>query len=228
MTPDIEQTIAYIARVSNPNNQDNPDYYKLIKYCITHKHFSIFEHGYMTFEITCPIAIATQIIRHRSFTFQQFSQRYQSIDQIRTSDEPRTSGEVAERYYMPELREQDTKNRQNSTDSLPSELKDELEQKIYNLQYHTNELYNYMLDKGVAKECARFILPQSTMTRLYMTGNVRSWIHYIDLRTDPSTQLEHRVIAEKCKNVFVKNLPVISNALEWYDKTDTMARHGIR
>lgn len=203
VTPDAEKHIAYCARVSNPKNQENSSFEKLLKYCIKHQHWSIFEHAFLTVEINTSLAIATQILRHRSFTFQQFSQRYAD------------STELQVKIPTPDLRKQDLKNRQNSTDDLGDYLKFTLQERI-GMHFQTSlNLYNELLSHGVAKECARFVLPQATMTRLYMTGSVRSWIHYINLRSAHGTQKEHMDIAEAIKCVFICQFPIISSALEW-------------
>ncbi len=194
--------MAYIARVSNPKNQDNQDFQKLIKYCIKHEHWSVFEQAYMTLQIETNRGIAAQILRHRSFTFQEFSQRYADSTQL---------GEIP----IPELRRQDSKNRQNSISDLPSNIEDDFKKKI-KIQFENSLLlYQEMLDKGIAKECARFILPLATPTRIYMTGSCRSWIHYIKLRSGHGTQKEHLIIANKCKDIFIKEFPAVSQALEW-------------
>ena len=203
ITPDAETTMAYIARVSNPNNQDNPNYAGLLKYCIKHNHWSVFEQATMTLEIETTRGIAAQILRHRSFTFQEFSQRYADTNLI------------AEDIPLPELRRQDTKNRQNSTDDLPADLKIELYSKIQDHFNAAQDLYKELLDAEVAKECARFVLPLAVPTRIYMTGSCRSWIHYINLRSAHGTQKEHMIIAEGCKRVFTEQFPSVSEALEW-------------
>jgi len=203
VTPNAEEQIAYCARVSNPANQDNDKFAGLLRYCIKHKHWSIFEHAYLTLEINTTLAIATQVLRHRSFTFQQFSQRY--------ADSTALSTEIV----LPKLRKQDQKNRQNSTDDLDPFLVQEFEIKLKKHFEEGMKLYQDMLAANVAKECARFVLPQCTMTRLYMSGSVRSWIHYIDLRTANGTQAEHMDLAEKCKVIFKEQFPIISEALEW-------------
>jgi thymidylate synthase (FAD) len=203
VSPNAEEQIAYCARVSNPANQDNDKFAGLLRYCIKHKHWSIFEHAYLTLEINTTLAIATQVLRHRSFTFQQFSQRY--------ADSTALSTEIV----LPKLRKQDQKNRQNSTDDLDPFLVQEFEIKLKKHFEEGMKLYQDMLSANVAKECARFVLPQCTMTRLYMSGSVRSWIHYIDLRTANGTQAEHMDLAEKCKVIFKDKFPIISEALEW-------------
>ena len=202
-TPDAERHIAYCARVSNPKNQENDSFEGLLKYCIKNQHWSIFEHAFLTVEINTSLAIATQILRHRSFTFQQFSQRYAD------------STELQLEIPVPDLRRQDTKNRQNSTDDLGSDLKETMSLLIKKHFEESLNIYNLLLAQGVAKECARFVLPQATMTRLYMSGSIRSWIHYIDLRAGHGTQSEHMEIANLCKNIFVEQFPTISSALEW-------------
>jgi len=205
ITPNPEEQIAYIARVSNPNNQDNPDYAKLLAYCIKHQHWSIFEQAFMTLEIETTRGLAAQILRHRSFTFQEFSQRYADTSLM-------TKGYA---IPLPELRRQDKKNRQNSTDDLDPEKVKMLNKEIFQHFHDAQDLYRYMIDMGVAKECARFVLPLAVPTRLYMSGSVRSWIHYIDLRSNHGTQKEHKVIAEECREIFKEQLPVVSEALGW-------------
>ena len=201
-TPDAEKTIAYVARVSNPNNQDNENYAGLLKYCIKHQHWSIFEQASMTLEIETTRGIAAQILRHRSFTFQEFSQRYAESTSL---------GDIE----LPELRRQDTKNRQNSTDDLDPEVVDKFNRQMITLFSSSKALYESMLKQGVAKECARMVLPLCTPTRIYMTGSCRSWIHYINLRSAHGTQKEHMEIAEACRKVFTEQFPSVSEALEW-------------
>ena len=203
VTPNAERHIAYCARVSNPKNQDSGSFEGLLKYCIKNQHWSIFEHAFMTIEINTSLAIATQILRHRSFTFQQFSQRYAD------------STEIQLELDIPQLRKQDTKNRQNSTNDLDPVFVDLMQKKIKTYFEQGLSLYKYMLDNGVAKESARFILPQATQTRMYMSGSIRSWIHYINLRTAHGTQLEHTKIAERCKCIFVDEFHTIASALDW-------------
>ena len=203
VTPDAEKTMAYIARVSNPANQDNENYAKLLAYCIKHNHWSVFEQSTMTLEIETTRGIAAQILRHRSFTFQEFSQRYAD------------SSLLSDYIPVPDLRRQDTKNRQNSTDDLPEDIKGDLWLKINDHFEEAMTLYKYLLDVGVAKECARFVLPLATPTRIYMTGSCRSWIHYINLRSANGTQKEHMDIALECKRVFTEQFPSVSEALEW-------------
>ena len=204
VTPDAEQLMAYIARVSNPSNQDNEKYAGLLKYCIKHNHWSVFEQSTMTLEIETTRAIAAQILRHRSFTFQEFSQRYAASTALGDID-------------LPELRKQDLKNRQNSTDDLDPEMVEKFEKQMITLFSSAKALYEQMLSQGVAKECARMVLPLCTPTRIYMTGSCRSWIHYINLRSAHGTQKEHMDIAEACRKVFTKQFPSVSEALEWKD-----------
>ena len=201
VTPDAEQLMAYIARVSNPSNQDNEKYAGLLKYCIKHNHWSVFEQSTMTLEIETTRAIAAQILRHRSFTFQEFSQRYAASTAL---------GEID----LPELRKQDLKNRQNSTDDLDPEMVEKFNRQMITLFSSSKALYESMLKQGVAKECARMVLPLCTPTRIYMTGSCRSWIHYINLRSAHGTQKEHMVIAEACRKVFTEQFPAVSEALE--------------
>ena len=202
VTPDAEKNMAFVARVSNPNNQDNENFSGLLKYCIKHQHWSVFEQAHMTLEIETTRAIAAQILRHRSFTFQEFSQRYAQSHEL---------GEIE----LPELRRQDVKNRQNSIDDLDEKVVDKLNRQMITLFSSAESLYKQMIEEGVAKECARMVLPLCTPTRIYMTGSVRSWVHYINLRSAHGTQKEHMIIAESCKDVFKEQFPVVSEALEW-------------
>jgi len=203
VTPDAEQTMAYVARVSNPANQDNDNYAGLLRYCIKHNHWSVFEQSFMTLEVETTRAIAAQILRHRSFTFQEFSQRYAD------------SSLLSKAIPLPELRRQDTKNRQNSIDDLDKETIDLLTRQMNTLFDSSMALYPQMLDRGDAKECARLVLHLCTPTRIYMSGSCRSWIHYINLRSANGTQLEHMRVAEDCKKVFVEQFPTVAEALEW-------------
>jgi thymidylate synthase (FAD) len=203
VTPDAEKTMAYVARVSNPSNQDNENYAGLLRYCIQHNHWSVFEQAHMTLEIETNRGIAAQILRHRSFTFQEFSQRYADANLL-AADIP-----------IPELRRQDEKNRQNSTDDLDPLTQLGLESAISEHFIAANALYKRLLEAGVAKECARFVLPLATPTRIYMTGSVRSWAHYIDLRSAHGTQKEHMVIAEGCREIFKEQFPTVAKAMEW-------------
>jgi len=198
VTPDAEKTIGYCARVSNPKNQDNPDVSGLLKFCIKHGHWSIFEMANMVVEINTTRGIAAQILRHRSFSFQEFSQRYAKAQGFE--------------YIKP--RRQDTKNRQNSFDDLSEDDASWFEYTHKRIQDATNDFYDEALERGIAKETARFMLPLSTKTCMYMNGTIRSWIHYIKLRTDPSTQKEHQDIANEVKGIFREEFPIISEALE--------------
>jgi len=197
-TPDAESLIAYMARVSNPDNQDNPDYEKLIRYLIKHKHWSPFEMVNMCVEIETTRSVAAQILRHRSFSFQEFSQRYAQVDKPAA---------------IPNLRRQDTKNRQNSTDDLDFYTTKEFTIKINSLFELSDSLYKEMLQAGVAKECARDILPLSTPTKLYMNGTLRSWLHYTDLRCANGTQYEHKLIADQCKDLIEQQFPTVYSAM---------------
>ncbi len=203
VTPDAEKHIAYVARVSNPKNQDNEKFSGLLKYCIAHGHWSVFEQAFMTVEINTTRGLAAQILRHRSFTYQEFSQRYAD------------SSLLGDKIPLPKLRRQDTKNRQNSTDDLDEFLVQDFELEMEKLFDSSMKLYQSMLKSGVAKECARFVLPLATPTRLYMTGSVRSWIHYIDLRSAHGTQKEHMDVAEGVRSIFNEQFPVVAKALEW-------------
>ncbi len=203
VTPDAEKLIAYCARVSNPNNQENNNYAKLIKYCIDNKHWSIFEQGFLTLELNTSRGIAAQILRHRSFTFQEFSQRYADTNLL------------TEEIPVFELRNQDTKNRQNSLNNVGDEIKSKWNTQIREHFAKAKSLYDGMIKDGVAKECARFILPLATPTRIYASGSIRSWIHYIELRSSNGTQKEHMIIANECKDIFVEQFPIISEALGW-------------
>ena len=200
VTPDAEKHIAYCARVSNPKNQDNESIAGLLKYCIKHQHWSIFEQAFMTLEIETTRGLAAQILRHRSFTYQEFSQRYAESTAL---------GDIE----LPELRRQDDKNRQNSIDDLDPKVVDKLNRQMNTLFSSAYSLYNQMLEAGVAKECARFVLPLATPTRLYMSGTVRSWLHYIELRTGHGTQKEHMEIANQCKSIFSEQFPTIASAM---------------
>jgi thymidylate synthase (FAD) len=207
VTPEAEKHIAYCARVSNPKNQDNENISKLLKYCIDHQHWSIFEMSFMTLEINTTRGLAAQILRHRSFTFQEFSQRYADATLL------------SEEIPLFELRKQDTKNRQNSIDNV-----DNYEKKYWNARIsdhfrNAKLLYEQMIRDGIAKECARFVLPLATRTRLYMSGSIRSWIHYIELRSSNGTQKEHMDIANECKSIFVEQFPTIGEALRWKNET---------
>jgi thymidylate synthase (FAD) len=203
VTPDAESTMAYVARVSNPNNQENPNYAKLLGYCIKHNHWSVFEQAFMTLELETTRGIAAQVLRHRSFTYQEFSQRYAD------------SSMLADRIPMFDLRSQDTKNRQNSIDDVDPFTKQHFEILIQKHFAEAMDLYQQMLAKGIAKECSRFVLPLAVPTKIYMSGSVRSWIHYITLRSANGTQKEHMDLANSCKQIFVEQFPTVSEALEW-------------
>ena len=203
VSPNAEKHMAYCARVSNPNNQENEKYAGLLRYCIKHQHWSIFEQAFMTIEINTTRGLAAQILRHRSLTYQEFSQRYAD------------SSLLGDSIPLPQLRKQDEKNRQNSTDDLDPILIQELEVKMMNYFRDGMKLYKEMLDAKVAKECARFVLPLATPTRLYMSGSVRSWIHYIELRSGHGTQKEHMDIANACKQIFTEQFPTVAEAMEW-------------
>ena len=203
VTPDAEKHMAYCARVSNPANQDNEKFSGLLKYCVKHQHWSIFEQAYMTLELTTTRGIAAQVLRHRSFTYQEFSQRYAD------------SSLLMDKIPLPKLRRQDEKNRQNSIDDLDPFDVQNLELQMQTLFDSSMALYKQMLGRGVAKECARMVLPLCTPTRIYMTGSCRSWIHYITLRSANGTQQEHMDIALECKEVFKEQFPVVAEALEW-------------
>ncbi len=203
VTPDAEKHMAYVARVSNPKNQDNEKFAGLLKYCIKHGHWSVFEQAYMTLEINTTRGLAAQILRHRSFTYQEFSQRYADANLL------------SEKIPLPKLRRQDAKNRQNSTDDVEDWVVEKYNILMEEHFKSSMDLYNKMLEDGIAKECARFVLPLSTPTRIYMTGSCRSWIHYINLRSAHGTQKEHMEIAEECRKVFTEQFPSVSEALSW-------------
>ena len=203
ITPDAEKTMAYVARVSNPKNQDNDKFYGLLSYCIKHGHWSVFEQAYMSLEINTTRGLAAQILRHRSFTYQEFSQRYADANLL------------SEKIPLPKLRRQDLKNRQNSTDDIDPYIVQKYDILMEEHFKASMDLYNKMLEDGIAKECARFVLPLSTPTRIYMTGSCRSWIHYINLRSAHGTQKEHMDIANECRKVFIEQFPSVAEALEW-------------
>ena len=203
VTPDAEKHMAYVARVSNPKNQDNEKFAGLLKYCIKHGHWSVFEQAYMTLEINTTRGLAAQILRHRSFTYQEFSQRYADANLL------------SEKIPLPKLRRQDTKNRQNSTDDVDPYIVQKYDILMEEHFKSSMDLYNKMLEDGIAKECARFVLPLSTPTRIYMTGSCRSWVHYINLRSAHGTQKEHMDIANACREVFIQQFPSVSEALGW-------------
>ena len=203
VTPEAEKMMGYVARVSNPKNQDNPNVSGLLGYCIKHGHWSVFEQSYMTLEINTTRGLAAQILRHRSFTYQEFSQRYAD------------SSMLSKVIPIPQLRRQDDKNRQNSIDDLDPFVVQDFELKMQRHFVEGMKIYKEMLDAGVAKECARFVLPLATPTKLYMTGSVRSWIHYINLRSAHGTQKEHMQIAENCRAIFNEQFPIVAEALGW-------------
>ena len=203
VTPDAEKHMAYCARVSNPANQENEKFSGLLKYCVKHQHWSIFEQAYMTLELTTTRGIAAQVLRHRSFTYQEFSQRYAD------------SSLLGEKIPLPELRRQDEKNRQNSIDDLDPFEVQTLELQMQTLFDSSMALYQQLLGRGVAKECARFVLPLAVPTKIYMTGSVRSWIHYIDLRSANGTQKEHMDLALSAKEIFIEQFPAVAEAMEW-------------
>jgi thymidylate synthase (FAD) len=203
ITPDAEKLMAYCARVSNPSNQESDNYSKLLAYCIKHQHWSIFEQGFITLEINTNRGIAAQILRHRSFTFQEFSQRY--ADTTLLGDD----------IPLFELRRQDHKNRQNSIDDISDEIKSKWGMKIREHFAKAKAIYDGMIADGIAKECARFVLPLATPTRIYMSGSVRSFIHWIELRSSNGTQKEHMLIANEAKEIFKQQLPITSEALGW-------------
>ena len=203
VTPNAEQHMAYVARVSNPKNQGNEKFAGLLKYCIQHGHWSVFEQAFMTVEINTTRGLAAQILRHRSFTFQEFSQRYADTNLLDSM------------IAVPDLRSQDSKNRQNSNDDIPQEKKEEYQALIARHFSDAMDLYNALLQEGVAKECARFVLPLATPTRIYMTGSVRSWVHYIDLRSAHGTQKEHMDVVAEIRKIFSEQFPTVAEALEW-------------
>jgi thymidylate synthase (FAD) len=203
ITPNAEKLIAYCARVSNPSNQESENYTKLIEYCIKNKHWSIFEQAFMTVEIITTRGIAAQILRHKSCNFQEFSQRYADTS-ILNEDIP-----------LFELRRQDNKNRQNSIDDVSDEIKVKWNTKIREHFAKSKALYDGMLNDGIAKESARFVLPIATPTKMYMSASIRSFIHWIELRSSNGTQKEHMDIANACKEIFIEQLPIISEALDW-------------
>ena len=203
VTPEAEKTMGYVARVSNPANQENPKVAGLLKYCVQHQHWSVFEQAYMTLEINTTRGVAAQVLRHRSFTYQEFSQRYAD------------SSLLGDTIPLPELRRQDTKNRQNSIDDIDPFTKQEFQIKMQQHFAAGMKLYKEMLDASIAKECARFVLPLAVPTKIYMTGSCRSWIHYIDLRSAHGTQKEHMDIAEGARKIFIEQFPTVSEALEW-------------
>lgn len=205
ITPDAEKTMAYVARVSNPANQTNEKIAGLLKHCIKFGHWSVFEQAFMTIEIETSRAICAQILRHRSFSFQQFSQRYAD------------NSVICEEIPLFELRSQDYKNRQNSIDDRSIKEQATWHAKIDHIFKQSLAVYQEMLNAGIAKECARFILPENMPARIYMSGSIRSWIHYIELRAGNGTQKEHMEVANKCKEIFIEQLPIVAQALGWIE-----------
>ena len=205
ITPNAEDLISYMARVSNPSNQTNTKTSaKLIKYLIDHQHWSPFEMVNMCVSIETTRSVAAQILRHRSFSFQEFSQRYAKVEK---------------QAQVPELRRQDTKNRQNSIDDLHQSSKDFFERKIEHLYAECYDVYQQLLEAGVAKECAREVLPMAAPTKLYMNGTIRSWLHYCDLRTSNGTQKEHAQIAAQVQDILYQHLPNVCEAM-WSKNLD--------
>ena len=201
ITPKAEENIVYMARVSNPQNQHNNETApRLIRYLLKHKHFSPFEMASMQVEINTTRAIAAQVLRHRSFSFQEFSQRYSSAGDLPS-------------IGLPHLRSQDLKNKQASHDDLDSEMVELMNKQIQQLYNSTFDYYEYLLERGVAKECARSILPLGTPTRMYMSGTIRSFIHYVQIRAGEETQLEHRLIAQDIKHIMRHQLPNVYQAV---------------
>ena len=198
ITPDAERHIVEVARVSSSRENKKENYESLIKYLIVHKHWSPFEHSYLTFEIETSKAIAIQLLRHRSFTFQEFSQRYQDVNQLGDMFEP------------VELRYQAVNNRQSSTEPVENSV---LDGKVKMVLAACEQLYNNLIECGVSRETARMILPMTTKTKLHMTGSVRSWIHFLDIRDDEHAQLEIQLVAKVIKAIFSEKLPVVSKAL---------------
>ena len=209
VTPDAEEHIAYIARVSNPKNQDNEKFERLLKYCIKHGHVSVFEQASMCIEVVTPLAIATQMLRHRSFCFQQFSLRYASNEELKGM-----LGEYGALYYLPEeARMQDTKNRQNSVFAEDSSLTDMMQNTMLSAYNIADLCYNDLLKNGIAKEVARFVLPQGGFTRMYVTGSVRSWMHYLGVRDEVGVvQWEHVELARAIRQIFAEQFPTVDRA----------------
>jgi thymidylate synthase (FAD) len=209
VTPDAEEHIAYIARVSNPKNQENEKFEGLLKYCIKHGHVSVFEQAAMCVEIVTPLAIATQLLRHRSFCFQQFSMRYSSNEELKE-----LLGDFGNLYYVPEeARLQDTKNRQNSIFAEDAQLDDAMQNTMLSAYNIADLCYNDLLERGIAKEIARFVLPQGGFTRLYVTGSCRSWMHYLGVRDDEGVvQWEHVELARAIRPIFATQFPTVNRA----------------
>jgi flavin-dependent thymidylate synthase len=209
VTPEAEEHIAYIARVSNPKNQENEKFEGLLKYCIKHGHVSVFEQASMCVEIITPLAIATQMLRHRSFCFQQFSLRYASNDELKE-----LLGEYGSLYYLPEeARVQDHKNRQNSIFAEDAALTDTMMNTMQSAYIVADMAYNDLLKRDVAKEIARFVLPQGGFTRMYVTGSARSWMHYLGVRDDEGVvQWEHVELARAIRPIFATQFPTVNKA----------------
>jgi thymidylate synthase (FAD) len=222
VTPDAEETIAYIARVSNPKNQENEKFEGLLKYCIKHGHVSVFEQASMCVEVVTPLAIATQMLRHRSFCFQQLSLRYSSNEEIKD-----LLGEHGSLYYMPEeARLQDTKNRQNSIVAEDASLTDLMQNTMLSAYQIADLCYNDLLARGIAKEVARFVLPQGGYTRMYVTGNVRSWMHYLHVRDEEGVvQWEHVELARAIRPIFATQFPAVSKAFFHQQRTPLEAEN---
>lgn len=193
VTPNAEAMIAYIARVSS-DNQDNPEYRRLFKYLIKHKHWSPFEHAVACVEINTSRAVAAQILRHRSFVFQEFSQRY---------------APVLEEPEMPEMRLANKTSRQSSIEAELTPAQSAVVGRARNLMYHSYKTYREMIDLGIASECARAVLPMCASTRMYMTGSLRSWLHYLELRTHETTQKEHREVAQAIERILEECFPTV-------------------
>ena len=210
VTPNAEEHIAYIARVSAPKNQANEKFEGLLKYCIKHGHVSVFEQAYMCVEVITPLAIATQMLRHRSFCFQQFSLRYASNEELK--DLLGDSGGGL--YYVPEeARVQDTKNRQNSIFAEDPQLDDMMQNTMLSAYNVADLCYNDLLTRGIAKEVARFVLPQGGYTRMYVTGSVRSWLHYLSVRDEVGVvQWEHVELARAIRPIFSAQFPTVNAA----------------
>lgn len=216
VTPNAEEVIAHVARVSNPKNQDNEKYEGLLKYCIKHNHVSIFETACMCVEVITPLAIATQMLRHRSFTFQQLSLRYSTNEEIKD-----LLGETGSLYYIPEeARLQDTKNRQNSIVTDDPALTDAMQNTMLSAYNVADLSYNDLIARGISREVARFVLPQGGFTRMYVSGSCRSWMHYLGVRDDEGVvQWEHVELARAIKPIFATNFPTVNKAF-FHSKRD--------
>ena len=212
VTPDAEGTIGYIARVTS-KDQSNPNVKRLLQYCAKHGHWSVFEQASMTVEVVTPLAISVQLLRHRSFTFQQFSGRYEDQQEMAKHTEDLSAYNSL--FYMPEeAREQDSKNRQNSVFAQDPGKTDAMWATMSTAYMVAAQCYNDLLQRGIAKEIARFVLPQGVFTRLYVTGNCRSWIHYLGVRDDEGVaQYEHVELARALKQVFQIEFPTVSEVV---------------